>query len=383
MKKMKKPLKAAAFFSAIVLAAGVPLSLGNSRFSAEPLTVYAADETYQEGSNDLCYYNKYSDHIEISSFKSTDMDSLTIPDSIDGLPVTSIGIYAGQLCKMRTLTLPDTLKEIGPYAFGYCPNLTTLNIPDSMEKIGFHAFEKCDSLETINFPDHLVKTGSYTFEETPWLIAQRKKNPLVIVNGAVIDGRTCEGDVVIPSDVKYVASGAFSRNEKITSCVVPAGVSEITDDMFFYCSNLTSVELKGCTSIGIMTFSGSNKLTDIKLSGKLTKIDGYAFSDNSATATITFRASEAKWNAVDKPSNDPFLQRAHMIFDESYQEPVDEVIGDINKDGVCDKKDAVLLQSWLLAIPNTELADWKAGDLNKDGKLTGADLTMLKHLLLK
>ncbi len=382
MKRMKKPLKAAAFFAAIVLAAGMPLSAGNSIFSAEPLTAYAAEESYQEGSNGTCYYKKYSDHIEISSFKSTDVDSLTVPDSIDGLPVTVIGIYAGQLCKMKTLTLPDTLKEIGPYAFGYCPNLTTLNIPDSVEQISFRAFEECSSLETINFPDHLVKTGSFTFENTPWLNAQRKKDPLVIVNGAVIDGRTCSGDVVIPSGVKYVASGAFSRNEKITSCVVPSGVSEITDDMFFYCSNLKSVELKGCTSLGIMTFAYCNKLTDIKLSGKLTKIDGYAFADITATATITFRGSQSKWNAVEKPSNDAFLQRANMVFDENYQEPEEEVIGDVNKDGVCDKKDAELLQSWLLVKPNTELADWKAGDLNKDDKLDASDLSRLKKIIL-
>ena len=380
---MKKPLKAAAFFAAIVLAAGMPLSPGTSIFSSEPLTAYAAEESYQEGSNGTCAYKKYSDHIEISSFKSTDVDSLTVPDTIDGLPVTAIGIYAGQLCKMKTLTLPDTLKEIGPYCFSNCPNLTTLNIPDSIEQISFRAFEDCTSLETINFPDHLVKTGSFTFENSPWLIAQRKKDPLVIVNGAVIDGRTCTGDVVIPSGVKYIASGAFSRNDKITSCVVPSGVSEITDDMFFYCTSLTSVELKGCTSLGIMTFADCNKLTDIKLSGKLTKIDGYAFADSTATATITFRGSQSKWNAVEKPSNDPFLQRAHMVFDENYQEPDDEVIGDINKDGVCDKKDAVLLQNWLLVKPNTELADWKAGDLDKNGILTGSDLTQLKCILLK
>ena len=380
---MKRFLKCTAFLTATVLMAGMSLSVANEVLPGIPLAAYAADESYQEGSDSLCHYKKYSDHIEISSFKSTDMDSLTIPDTIDGLPVTTIGIYAGQICKMKTLTLPDTLKEIGPYCFSNCPNLTALTIPDSVEKISFRAFEDCTSLETINFPDHLVKTGSFTFENTPWLSAQRKKDPLVIVNGGVIDGRTCTGDVVIPSGVKYVASGTFSRNEKITSCVIPSGVSEISDDMFFYCSNLTSVELKGCTSLGIMTFSYCNKLTEIKLSGKLKKIDGYAFSDNSATATITFRASESTWNAVEKPSNDPFLQRAHMVFDESYQEEDDEVIGDINKDGVCDKKDAVLLRDWLAAEPDTVLADWKAGDLDKDGKLTGSDLTLLKRIVLK
>ena len=50
---------------------------------------------------------------------------------------------------------------------------------------------------------------------------------------------------------------------------------------------------------------------------------------------------------------------------------------------MCDLTDAVLLPKWLLAVPNTELADWKAGDLDKNGKLTAVDLTLLKRILLQ
>ena len=59
------------------------------------------------------------------------------------------------------------------------------------------------------------------------------------------------------------------------------------------------------------------------------------------------------------------------------------VRGDVNTDGVCDAADAILLQKWLLTLPDTVLSDWKAGDLNADGKLNAADLTLLKSSLLK
>lgn len=56
--------------------------------------------------------------------------------------------------------------------------------------------------------------------------------------------------------------------------------------------------------------------------------------------------------------------------------------GDINLDGNITIADAVLLQKWLLALPDTILPDWKAGDMNGDGKLNAVDLTLLKRALL-
>ena len=62
--------------------------------------------------------------------------------------------------------------------------------------------------------------------------------------------------------------------------------------------------------------------------------------------------------------------------------PAGSVPGDVNADGVCSLADAVLLQKWLLNIPGTALADWRAGELSGDGRLSAADLTLLKRLLL-
>ncbi|MFR6496769.1 MAG: hypothetical protein ACLUOF_10605 [Ruminococcus sp.] len=41
--------------------------------------------------------------------------------------------------------------------------------------------------------------------------------------------------------------------------------------------------------------------------------------------------------------------------------------------------DVVLLQKWLLGIPETKPADWRAGDLYADGVLNGFDLCLLRH----
>ena len=55
-----------------------------------------------------------------------------------------------------------------------------------------------------------------------------------------------------------------------------------------------------------------------------------------------------------------------------------EIIGDVNTDGAFNITDVVLLQKWLLSIPDTELKDWKAGDLYEDDKLNALDFSLMK-----
>lgn len=59
------------------------------------------------------------------------------------------------------------------------------------------------------------------------------------------------------------------------------------------------------------------------------------------------------------------------------------ILGDVDNSGKADALDAILLQKWLLNVPNTKLENWEAGDLCKDGKLNIFDFCVLKNLLIK
>ena len=56
--------------------------------------------------------------------------------------------------------------------------------------------------------------------------------------------------------------------------------------------------------------------------------------------------------------------------------------GDVNGDGKFSIADAVLLQKWLLGVPDTRLADWKAGDLYADNRLDAFDLCFMRRRLV-
>jgi hypothetical protein len=59
------------------------------------------------------------------------------------------------------------------------------------------------------------------------------------------------------------------------------------------------------------------------------------------------------------------------------------IMGDVNDDGAFSIADVVLLQKWLLAVPDTPLANWKAADFCADNKLNALDLTLMKRALLE
>ncbi|MBR5164174.1 MAG: discoidin domain-containing protein [Ruminococcus sp.] len=60
-----------------------------------------------------------------------------------------------------------------------------------------------------------------------------------------------------------------------------------------------------------------------------------------------------------------------------------EVIGDVNADGTLSVADLVLMQKWLLGVPDAKLADWQAGDLCTDGRIDTFDLAAMRKEILK
>jgi len=81
--------------------------------------------------------------------------------------------------------------------------------------------------------------------------------------------------VNIPAKIKNlpvfsIGSSAFADNKKITSVVIPNGVTEILDRAFYGCTNLTSVTIPdSVTGILDNAFSGCTNLTSVTFGGSI------------------------------------------------------------------------------------------------------------------
>ena len=91
--------------------------------------------------------------------------------------------------------------------------------------------------------------------------------------------------------------------------------------------------------------------------------------------------SDAEWTTNENTiyGNAAFILLTAAIMSENR---TDTVQGDINADGKFDIADVVTLNKWLLAVPDTEPANWKTADLCKDGILNVFDLCMMKQKLI-
>lgn len=81
----------------------------------------------------------------LNSFAPAGLTEYTIPNS-----VTEIGKYAFWKCSgLTSITIPDGITSIRPKSFGYCSGLTSITIPDSVTEIGDEAFMGCTSLKEV------------------------------------------------------------------------------------------------------------------------------------------------------------------------------------------------------------------------------------------
>lgn len=104
------------------------------------------------------------------------------------------------------------------------------------------------------------------------------------------------------------------------------------------------------------------------------KIKQESDAPGGGICTITIGAySEAQYREI----------YASDSFNYAFGAPLPEYLrGDVNADGLFNISDVVLLQKWLLVMPDTNLANWKAADLCEDGILNVFDLCLMKRELI-
>ena len=140
------------------------------------------------------------------------------------------------------LFVPAGVKKLGMLCF-HDQTFEEVILPTGLVSIGYQAFVDCKNLVDIVFPDTLRENRGEAFQGTPWLRERQAEDPLVIVNGILVDGAACSGDVIIPDGVRVVTEMAFRGNTKITSVYIPDSVQLMGNEIFDGCTALAKVSL--------------------------------------------------------------------------------------------------------------------------------------------
>ena len=150
-------------------------------------------------------------------------EELTIPDTLDGHPVTAIG----------------------DAAFYGCYSLTSVTIPDGVAEIGMNPFIRCDALDSV-----IVSSDHPALEVVDGVLFSKADKRLICYPCVKTDDR-----YTIPEGIEIIGDYAFRACDSLTDVTIPDGVTSISDYAFNECGSLTSVTIPdGVTTIGYGAF---------------------------------------------------------------------------------------------------------------------------------
>lgn len=97
--------------------------------------------------------------VVITGYSGTDAE-LVLPDQIDGLPVKALRkkVFLSRK-RLRKIILPETLEEIGDWAFAYCSALEEVRLPRREMKLGSRIFMECGKLQKIYVCPAITENG--------------------------------------------------------------------------------------------------------------------------------------------------------------------------------------------------------------------------------
>ena len=209
-------------------------------------------------------YETEVDAVTITGCDRKASGALSIPATIEGKPVTSIGGLAFGLCSgLTSITIPDSVTSIGVQAFTGCSSLMSITIPDSVTSIRVlfnKPFSYCAGLTDIQ-----VGEGNLNYTDVNGILFNKEKTVLI----AHPAGKT-EINYTVPDRVTSISMSAFSGCRNLTSITIGDGVTSIGDGAF-----------DGCSSLSFVTFLGDAPKT------------GGIMHFREATSTI-YRKPEAK-----------------------------------------------------------------------------------------
>lgn len=209
--------------------------------------------------------------------------------------------HVGGFCgcdELSDITLPDSVEEIGEYAFSYCRKLTRLFIPRKVRRIGAAAFSQAGiqnfEMDPAN-PYFTIIDGVIFRKDRKTLVAfpPGYRSHYEIPYGTKTIGPSAFDDcnldtITIPPTVTKLCSEAF-RCSGLREIYIPDTVKEIDNDCFQGSSEMEHIRLpNGITDLkGILSSCKKLKELDVPASVKRFNMDN--ISSCKSLEHITFR----------------------------------------------------------------------------------------------
>ena len=260
----------------LIIESGIT-SISDNSFHGE----YNQEDLFKNGislPDTLKYIGKYA-------FDTTNCTTIVLPSSVE-----EIDNYA--FCDNRNLeqvVINSGIKKMGIMLFEGCYNLKKVTIQGTLESLGEETFLNCWSLEEIQLPSSLKELGKRAFYRCGSL------KEITIPEGVkTIPEQTfmrCTGleKVTLPSSLETIEKEAFVNCNHMTTCALPSSLTSIGEGAFSYCSSLKSVTVpESVTTLGKNAFKDCYDLQNIQLPSAMQEFPEGLLSGCASLQSFTF-----------------------------------------------------------------------------------------------
>lgn len=195
----------------------------------------------------------------ISAYVGTDVD-VVVPREIDGVTVVGFKNYnAFDSCQdytdssvesnrtewvhLRTLVLPETIKELPDMMLAYCQQLETFVCYAPLESTGGNQFMLCRSLNNVIFVNGVREIGNYAFDSAGPLGNLYFGGHLVKIGQQAFN---FAGLTSFVADAERVEYGAFTECQNLTSLHFTGKMKSFGENCIINCPNLAEICFDGC-----------------------------------------------------------------------------------------------------------------------------------------
>lgn len=195
----------------------------------------------------------------ISAYIGTDVD-VVVPREIDGVTVVGFANYnAFHSCQdytdssvetnrtewvhLRTLVLPETIKELPGMMLAYCQQLETFVCYAPLESTGGNQFMLCRSLNNVIFVNGVREIDNYAFDSAGPLGNLYFGEHLVKIGQQAFNFAELTSFVADAESVEY---GAFTECQNLTSLHFTSKMKSFGENCIINCPNLTEICFDGC-----------------------------------------------------------------------------------------------------------------------------------------
>ena len=311
------------------------------------------------------YYNLNASDRTAEVYGYVGGTSVVIPSSVSlgnvTYSVTSIASRAFENSAMTSITIPESIKSIGSWAFEECISLTSVvwnvvglddnelygspfsdseninsfTFGNDVEVIPDYLCHAMKKLTTITIPGSVKSMGLESFASSG-LTSVTLTEGLTSIGNQAFENCISLISINIPSSVTYIGTYAFDGCENLTSpIVIPEGVTKLDDGVFINCSSLTSItlpqSLKRLEGTYFGTFAGCDGLETI-----------YVHRDTPANAdSNTFDGVDKYSCTLYVPRNSISLYESAPVWRDFYNiEAIEDVmaVDEIQADGTHGQK---------------------------------------------